>query len=39
VQAQRCRYLAVLLHRLVNGWPNGHIDELMPWCCTEALSP
>jgi len=21
-----------MLTRLVNGWPNGHIDQLMPWC-------
>lgn len=26
------RYLADLLTRLVNGWPNSRIDELMPWC-------
>ncbi len=26
------RYLADLLTRLVNGWPNNRIDELMPWC-------
>jgi hypothetical protein len=26
------RYLADLLHRLVNGWPQARIDELMPWC-------
>jgi transposase len=25
------RYLADLLTRLVNGWPNSRIDELMPW--------
>ncbi|NOG74078.1 transposase domain-containing protein, partial [Roseicella sp. DB1501] len=24
--------LADLLTRLVNGWPNSRIDELMPWC-------
>ena len=26
------RYLAELLQRLVNGWPQSSIDELMPWC-------
>jgi transposase len=26
------RYFADLLTRLVDGWPNGRIDELMPWC-------
>ncbi len=25
------RYLAEVLTRLVNGWPNSRIDELMPW--------
>jgi transposase len=25
------RYLTDLLTRLVNGWPNSRIDELMPW--------
>ena len=25
-------YLAELLTRLVGGWPNKRIDELMPWC-------
>jgi hypothetical protein len=25
------RYFADLLTRLVNGWPNRRIDELMPW--------
>ncbi len=25
-------YLADLLERLVNGWPQARIDELMPWC-------
>jgi transposase len=25
------RYLADLLTRLVGGWPNSRIDELMPW--------
>jgi transposase len=24
-------YLAELLTRLVNGWPQSRIDELMPW--------
>jgi len=27
------RYLAEMLTRLVNGWPQARIDELMPWCC------
>ncbi len=26
------RYLTDLLTRLVKGWPQGRIDELMPWC-------
>lgn len=26
------RYLAELLHRLVNGWLQSRVDELMPWC-------
>ena len=26
------RYLPDLLHRLVNGWPQARIDDLMPWC-------
>ena len=26
------RYLADLLTRLVNSWPQARIDELMPWC-------
>ena len=25
------RYFANLLARLVDGWPQGRIDELMPW--------
>jgi len=25
------RYIAEVLTRLVNGWPNSRIDELMPW--------
>ncbi len=33
------RYLADLLTRLVNGWPQGRIDELMPWCwATDAAT-
>jgi transposase len=32
------RYLAELLHRLVSGWPQTRIDELMPWCWAEAQS-
>ena len=30
------RYLTDLLTRLVNGWPNSRIDELMPWCWATA---
>lgn len=30
------RYFADLLARLVNGWPNSRIDELMPWCWATA---
>ncbi|RKK00989.1 IS66 family transposase, partial [Pseudoroseomonas wenyumeiae] len=30
------RYFTDLLTRLVNGWPNSRIDELMPWCWTKA---
>ncbi len=26
------RYLTDLLTRLVEGWPQVRIDELMPWC-------
>jgi transposase len=26
------RYFTDVLTRLVNGWPNDRIDELMPWC-------
>ena len=26
------RYLTDLLTRLVEGWPEARIDELMPWC-------
>jgi transposase len=26
------RYFTDLLTRLVNGWPNDSLDELMPWC-------
>lgn len=29
------RYFTALLTRLVNGWPNNRIDELMPWCWAE----
>ena len=25
------RYLTYVLTRLVNGWPNSRIDELIPW--------
>ncbi|MFC7739341.1 transposase domain-containing protein, partial [Roseomonas sp. GCM10028921] len=30
------RYLTDLLTRLVEGWPNSRIDELMPWCWAAA---
>ena len=30
------RYLTGLLARLVNGWPNRRIDELMPWNWAKA---
>ena len=30
------RYFAELLDRLVNGWPQARIDELMPWCWTKT---
>jgi hypothetical protein len=30
------RYFIDLLKRLVNGWPNSRIDELMPWCWAET---
>jgi hypothetical protein len=25
-------YFTDLLTRLINGWPQARIDELMPWC-------
>jgi len=30
------RYFTDVLNRLVNGWPNNRIDELMPWCWADA---
>ena len=27
-------YMTELLTRLVNGWPQDRINELMPWCWT-----
>jgi hypothetical protein len=30
------RYFTDVLTRLVNGWPNSSIDELMPWCWADA---
>ena len=33
------RYLADTLTRLVQGWPQARIDELMPWNWTTAASP
>ena len=32
------RYLAELLTRLVNGWPQARIGDLMPWCSAETRS-
>ncbi len=32
------RYLADVLTRLVNGWPESRIDELMPWHWAAAKS-
>ncbi|GAV33880.1 transposase IS66 family protein [Roseomonas sp. TAS13] len=32
------RYLADLLTRLVGGWPNSRLDELMPWCWAATAS-
>ena len=33
------RYFTDVLTRLVNGWPNDRIDELMPWCWAMDKSP
>jgi transposase len=33
------RYFTDLLTRLVNGWPNSRIDELMPWCWADPKNP
>jgi transposase len=33
------RYFTDLLTRLVNGWPNSRIDELMPWCWAKSENP
>jgi transposase len=32
------RYFTDLLDRLVNGWPNNRIDELMPWNWAKAAN-
>jgi transposase len=32
------RYFADVLTRLVNGWPQSRIDELMPWHWAAAKS-
>jgi transposase len=32
------RYFTDALTRLVNGWPNSRIDELMPWCWASTKS-
>ena len=31
-------YFTDLLTRLVNGWPQSRIDELMPWCWALVLA-
>jgi hypothetical protein len=31
-------YFTDLLTRLVNGWPQAQIDELMPWCWKPAAA-
>ena len=33
------RYFTDLLTRLVNGWPNSRIDELMPWRWAKSENP
>jgi hypothetical protein len=33
------RYFTDLLTRLVNGWPNERLDELMPWRWAEPEAP
>jgi transposase len=33
------RYFTDLLTRLVNGWPQARIDELMPWHWAPAKIP
>ncbi len=33
------RYFTDLLTRLVNGWPQARIDELMPWCWADTKKP
>ena len=33
------RYFTDLLTRLVNGWPNDRIHELMPWCWADPQEP
>ncbi|SFK18048.1 IS66 C-terminal element [Falsiroseomonas stagni DSM 19981] len=33
------RYFTDVLNRLVNGWPNSSIDELMPWCWADPTRP
>jgi hypothetical protein len=30
------QYLTDLLTRLVEGWPQSRIDDLMPWCCPKT---
>ncbi len=31
-------YFTDLLTRLVHGWPNARIDELMPWNWTKSIA-
>ena len=31
-------YLADLLERLINGWPQARVDELMPWCWAQEAA-
>ena len=30
-------YITELLTRLIGGWKQARIDELMPWCCTPTI--
>ena len=33
------RYFTDLLTRLVSGWPNERLEELMPWRWAEPMPP